>query len=101
MLDAQRQMVGANQEISIKSKELVNYLENTTTQIENSKEEIKELVSITNSINIDTLRDNLGRTWQQIADEEKKALSNMIEDLFFFQSQHLCYIDLPIYFRCL
>ena len=89
MLDAQQQMAEANQEVSEKSKELVDNLENTTTQIEDTKEEIKELVSITKDIDIDTLKDNLGRTWQQIAEEERKALSKMKEDLLFFELNNM------------
>ena len=63
--------------------------ENTTAQIKETKEEIKELVSLTKEIDINTLKDNLGRTWQQIAEEEKKALSKVKEDMLFYELNNM------------
>ena len=63
--------------------------ENTTAQIKETKEEIKELISLTKDIDINTLKDNLGRTWQQIAEEEKKALSKVKEDMLFYELNNM------------
>lgn len=85
MIDAQHQMAEANQEISTKSKKLVDNLENTTTQIESSKKGMQELASITKNIDIDTLKDKFGRTWKEIAEEQAKFLKKSKEDIIMFE----------------
>ena len=85
MLDTQRQMAEGNQEISTKSKELVDNLETSTSQITNTKEAVKELSSTIKEVNIDELKDKFGRTWKEIAEDEAKAMKKVKEDIIMFE----------------